>query len=609
MLDLSLLLTLAFAAFGIGSIISNRLHEREDISVIFSWGVETGLGLGSIAIFTFFLGMLKLLYWWLLWPIIIVAAVYGILSFRQLILKRIHVKLSISMIYIVPVLLLIPLIALVIIDYLAPANRYDDLKYHLAIPRLCVETHKLYPFSTTFHSYWPANLEMLITDVMMLGSDTGGRGVSFLLLLSLSGVLWGLTNQIHRKFYGIVPVLLLFTLPTVLSQVQVASSDLAGSVWMLGAIALLIVWVENYEPKFCLLSGVFMGFALGTKYNFMYEIAASVFIIFVYAVIFRRPFLIAKNIKIIIFSIFIAIAVGSPWYTRNWILTGNPVYPFYYSLFGGINWSEGLDKEFMIWLKSDYVRPPLSKVPSSLLKEGFCIFYLLPLCLISCRRPKQILIIFLVLANFLAWYYLGTYQLRFGITWQVLLTVAIAYGFLEITRYWKKFHYLIMPVLCVFLVWQLPGQYRSEKSRMKVVLGQQTKEEYLAENSTLSDIYPLIDYANKNLPDGTTLATFWHNAGLYYSKHEYYMLNPLVSGIIDHTVMNSPEEYAKAVLDTGATHLLYSSQKAKFFISPPRTIRYSKLHNWHEYFLRNHCKFLKRNKGAFLYEIIHEAGK
>ena len=317
----------------------------------------------------------------------------------------------------------------------------------------------------------------------------------------------------------------------------------------------------------------------------------------------------AKNVKVIALTAAVAALIGSPWYIRNWILAGNPVYPFYYSTFGGKNWSEGLDKEFMVWLKSDYSRPALSKISSSLRRNHFHILYLLPLSLIACRRRKQILIISLGLSLFFAWYYLGTYQLRFGITWQVLLTMAISYGLLETTRYWKGYHFIILAILCGFLIQPLPRQYRSAKSRIDIALGRRSREEYMINFPGSDNTYPLIDYANKNLPEDTILATFWYNAGHHYSKHEYLMLNPLVAGIIDHTSVESPKQYAQEVMDTGATHLLYTAGKAKFFISPPRTKRYYKLHNWHRYFIENHTRLIKRNQEAFLYEITKEPGK
>ena len=606
-----LLLILAIAAFGIGSAITGGLHKREDISALFSLGIETSLGLGSISILTFFLGILKLLYWWLLWPLLVGAAVYGVISLRT-IFSRLRLKFSTSLIYLIPVILVLAMVALIIVDYLAPASRYDDLKYHLSLPRRYAESHRVYPFSTTFHSYWPGNLEMLITDVMMLGTDSGGRGVSLLILLSLAAVVAGLTHQIFPKFPGIVPAILLFTIPTIFSQVQVSSTDLAGSFWMLGAIALLIVWLHNLEQKFCMFAGAFMGFALGAKYNFMYEIAVATLVVIVYGLIFQRPFLTKRNVKAVLLMALIAILVGSPWYIRNWIMTGNPVYPFYYSIFGGTNWSEGLDEEFMVWLKIDYRRPALSEIPSSLLKNnGFYIFYLLPLSLIACRRRKQILVLSLGLLMFFAWYYLSTYQLRFGITWQVLLTMAIAYGLLETTRYWKGTHYIIMLILCGFIVQPLPRYYKSEKPRMKVVLGDQSAEEYLSNMSRLRYTYPLIDYANKNLPDGTILATFWYNAGHYQSRHEYFMLNPLVSGVVDHTAIKSPEEYARAVINTGATHLIYSPAMARLFVFSLKSQsgRYDQLHSWHEYFIRHHTRFIRQNRYTYLYEIVPEGIK
>jgi 4-amino-4-deoxy-L-arabinose transferase-like glycosyltransferase len=35
----------------------------------------------------------------------------------------------------------------------------------------------------------------------------------------------------------------------------------------------------------------------------------------------------------------LSLAIAAPWYVKSWLYTGNPVYPFFFGLFGGRYWN------------------------------------------------------------------------------------------------------------------------------------------------------------------------------------------------------------------------------------------------------------------------------
>lgn len=45
-----------------------------------------------------------------------------------------------------------------------------------------------------------------------------------------------------------------------------------------------------------------------------------------------------------------AIVLFSPWAVKNWIFTGNPLYPQFYGLFGGADWSEEFARQWREWI-------------------------------------------------------------------------------------------------------------------------------------------------------------------------------------------------------------------------------------------------------------------
>jgi hypothetical protein len=48
---------------------------------------------------------------------------------------------------------------------------------------------------------------------------------------------------------------------------------------------------------------------------------------------------------LLLFAVY-AIVLGGGWYVRNWLWTGNPVYPFAYEIFGGRGWTAQMAAEY-----------------------------------------------------------------------------------------------------------------------------------------------------------------------------------------------------------------------------------------------------------------------
>jgi 4-amino-4-deoxy-L-arabinose transferase-like glycosyltransferase len=76
------------------------------------------------------------------------------------------------------------------------------------------------------------------------------------------------------------------------------------------------------------LSGIAVGLAILTKYNGIFVIPVILFI--VYKNYNRKLF--SKNAAI---ALIIPLIIGLPWFIRNWVLLGNPIYPFLSFIFGG----------------------------------------------------------------------------------------------------------------------------------------------------------------------------------------------------------------------------------------------------------------------------------
>ena len=78
-----------------------------------------------------------------------------------------------------------------------------------------------------------------------------------------------------------------------------------------------------------ILSGISAGFAILSKYNGIFILPVIIFILFLK----NKDKIIAINKSLVVGCI--ALALGSLWFIRNWLVLGNPVWPFLNGIFNG----------------------------------------------------------------------------------------------------------------------------------------------------------------------------------------------------------------------------------------------------------------------------------
>src|ERR1035437_7274956 len=92
--------------------------------------------------------------------------------------------------------------------------------------------------------------------------------------------------------------------------------------WITGALLAFEASEEGRERGLLLLSALFMGLALGTKYY-----AGLLAVLLVLRLAWR------VRLKSAVLFAAVAGAVFAPWLVKNWIFVGNPVFPFLYKVF------------------------------------------------------------------------------------------------------------------------------------------------------------------------------------------------------------------------------------------------------------------------------------
>ena len=216
-----------------------------------------------------------------------------------------------------------------------PVSR-DALTHHLYIPKLYIQHGGIYEIPALKFSYYPMNIDLLYMIPLYFKNDIAPKFIHFAFALATGFLMYQyLSRRIHQA-YALLGSLLFLSLPVIIRLSSTVYVDL-GLVFFLFASQLYIYrWIESgFRIKYLIISAVFCGLGLGTKYNGLIGLfLLSLFIPFVYSR--YHPSNESYGGRSIFYgAVFtlIALLVFSPWMIRNVFWTGNPVYPLYNRVF------------------------------------------------------------------------------------------------------------------------------------------------------------------------------------------------------------------------------------------------------------------------------------
>lgn len=220
-----------------------------------------------------------------------------------------------------------------------PPMNFDALEYHLGAPALHFRTGAIRYIEYNVYGNFPANSEMLYLFSMALtGSKTAGAMVgkvlnAYIALLAAGGA-YCLGRWLWSRAAGLFAAAALLTMA---GFFHVATGVYVEGLQVLCTLAAVLSvgkFLARGGKAWLLVGGLSAGLALGVKYPsapfVVVPLAAAVCL--VHGGVSRR---------LSACAIFCACALGAaaPWFIKNIILTGNPVYPLLYPLLGGQDWS------------------------------------------------------------------------------------------------------------------------------------------------------------------------------------------------------------------------------------------------------------------------------
>ena len=247
---------------------------------------------------------------------------------------------------------LISLLLVLFVQTLWPKVSWDANVYHLTVPRLYLEHQGFWRIPFNVYSNWPLNTELLFAMAMAVKSHVLAKLVHFGFGCLCTVLVYQVARDAADTWTGYVAAVLLLVNPIVLLEIRVAYVDLASALFFTLAFLLVHRWLERSDGTYRLLvvAGLFAGLAAGTKLTGI--VGGVCLALLLASVLLKRRVAISAVFRPVARLMVPTVVLLTPWLVKSWILTGNPVYPFLFSVFGGPEWSSELQRQLTSWQQS-----------------------------------------------------------------------------------------------------------------------------------------------------------------------------------------------------------------------------------------------------------------
>ena len=531
-------------------------------------------------------------------------------------------------------------VSIVFLASVPPVSR-DALTHHLAVPKIYLQQGSMAELPHIPFSYYPMNLDLLYMIPMYFGNDIIPKYIHYLFGLLTAGLLFLYVKKRFGTFYALFAALFFLSLPIIVKLSITVYVDLGLIFFSTGALISLLIWTEsNYETRYLVLSSIFCGLALGTKYNGLIVLfLLTLFTPFLYLHTERsKKFAQLKSIGFAGLYFLVSLLVFSPWMIRNTNWTGNPVYPLYNRYFQNasasnteklpeeitkkINYQVGHWNHFAIrriMFKESWGE--IALVPIRIFFQGkdnqpqyfdgklnpFLLF--LPLmafvCLVrrSSNQKQGFKVLWIFTGLFILMAFLRTsFRIRYIAPVIPPLIILSTFGLYNMERFFAErgrlFLGRIILTLVVFMTLSMNANYVFNLFRsvdpISYLSGKVSRDAYITYRRPE---YPVITHANRQLSGNQVIMALFMGNRIYYSDRR------MVSGEtwFTQTIIQaaSVKDIREEVARKGYSHILANMDLVNQWIKTFERPNQEKIAE----FFNHHVIILKQNNPYALFEV------
>jgi hypothetical protein len=426
----------------------------------------------------------------------------------------------------------------------APPYQSDAVAYHLP-EAINIANHGIsFPleggrfFGTRFFGNLPALMETLYAFVYTLSGFVLVHLSHFSIVLAFLLIIYSVIKHEFGSPAGLLSVFSIFFFYDFFVGAGSAFIDSAVSSFEITAIILILLWSKYESRSNLILAGILYGLALSSKYLPLYSLVViGPFIIFQFWQKKKKLPEIIKDalsfgMPILLFSGF--------WYMKNFIMLGNPVYPFVFN-------HDGFTEQEFKFLSGDLKHTMINRtfanfifLPLKLFLEPLYLpilpfFFLFPIGLFFKKNAVFLrYLMFFVFLYITIWFFIISHIKRYGMVGFVLLLIVggiiisdLLYrvDFLIKKKRTKISLSMLLILVVVFCgVWVLKSgkiDYisKTKKWELEYMLGQISKEEFYEKNGFA---FELSQFINSNLPN-TKVLNHWNGLSFFLRSGTEYV--------------------------------------------------------------------------------------
>jgi 4-amino-4-deoxy-L-arabinose transferase-like glycosyltransferase len=501
-----------------------------------------------------------------------------------------------------------------LMNALTPAWDQDGLMYHLQGAKSMIDAGKM----ILLPEIWTANGPFTIEMLYLLGLLVGTTSIAKIIHLTFAAILVLATYSFGKRFLGkreaLVALAILAGWPLILYLGSTAYVDIAWAVYGFLGMYALILWQNEEQDCWLVLSGIMLGLAIGTKYLAWAELGVL------------ELWLLFSTIKRGWKSFFyhglvlgiVALVIASPWYLKNWFLAGNPIYPL---VFGGAGWdsarlsslgtffgSFGSGKSLLNFLLLPVdVFIHLDRYATFPFEILNVFFIIAPLYFLVAKTKALTTLGIFFLFGMLFWG-LGMQQIRFLLPFFPGLSLISSYVLIATAKKtrrvrWHKMlrsvgllsvlmlQFLMVISFLYFVFWTVRP--------IPVLLGAESDDAFL---SRMVGNYQALQYVQSQYPPGEGISLLWDGTG-YYCDHCALATIAQWTQIVDSGW--DPERLTKKYRQSGINLILVNQKDRAFFLSHDPTLQNRSIADFMENEYLPACgREVYRDEIVGLYEII-----
>lgn len=303
-----------------------------------------------------------------------------------------------------PIILILPFLLAIFVKASLPPYMWDEMAYHFISPYESIHSiSQFWQFGGGLYLNLPRLIDTLyILTFSLTRTYSVVRLIQFsILVTSIFGAFLAIKKLLGNRS-GVLFVLLFLSLPLVIpSLATIGYVDIVALSFLLLGLIFGITFLFSNSQDDLILTLTFWAMSIGTKYTTLVAFGAFVISFSIVYWIKNKTFTTLFSKKTFLKIVLSLVIFGGYWYIKNFVLYGNPIYPFLLPCWGSFAQECGTGTSFFgAWTRPVNFYTFYSMIATLLPQNGIIRFALILspffIALFGDRKIKTILLMLVI---------------------------------------------------------------------------------------------------------------------------------------------------------------------------------------------------------------------